>query len=67
MEPTRRMGGEGEGEGTGVDGWRAREESKERARELAVMARQAVEKGGSSDRKLDKLIESLTGRDKKGV
>ncbi|XP_058180254.1 probable UDP-glucosyl transferase 73B6 [Rhododendron vialii] len=41
--------------------------ARERARELGVMARQAVEKGGSSDRKLDELIESLTGRDKKGV
>ncbi|KAF7134537.1 hypothetical protein RHSIM_Rhsim08G0248200 [Rhododendron simsii] len=33
---------------------------RERAQELGVMARQAVEKGGSSDRKLDELIASLT-------
>ncbi|XP_058180257.1 UDP-glucosyl transferase 73B2-like [Rhododendron vialii] len=46
----------------GKQGRRARE----RAQELAVMARQAVEKGGSSDRKLDELIESLT-RNKNGV
>ncbi|KAJ6727557.1 GLYCOSYLTRANSFERASE [Salix purpurea] len=38
--------------------------ARERARELGRKARQAVEKGGSSDKKLDELIECLTSRQK---
>ncbi|CAK7357340.1 unnamed protein product [Dovyalis caffra] len=34
--------------------------ARERAQEFGRKARQAVEKGGSSDKKLDELIESLT-------
>jgi hypothetical protein len=34
--------------------------ARERAQELGRKARQAVEKGGSSDKKLDELIECLT-------
>ncbi|CAK7323688.1 unnamed protein product [Dovyalis caffra] len=36
--------------------------ARERAQEFGIKARQAVEKGGSSDKKLDELIESLTPR-----
>jgi hypothetical protein len=36
--------------------------ARERAQELGRKARQAVEKGGSSDKKLDELIECLTLR-----
>lgn len=36
--------------------------AREKAQELSVVARKAVEKGGSSDRRLDKLIESLGKR-----
>ncbi|KAL3591243.1 hypothetical protein D5086_009883 [Populus alba] len=34
--------------------------ARERAQELGRKARQAVEKGGSSEKKLDELIECLT-------
>ena len=32
--------------------------ARERAQELRIMARKAMEKGGSSDRRLDEMIES---------